>query len=380
VASPVIETLEQLVGFPTVSNRPVTEIAAFLAERSERAGWRVEHFETEPGKANVLCYAGPEANMEQGLLVSGHMDVVPVAGQPWETDPFRLTEKDGLLYGRGTTDMKGFIAATVEALSGVDTTGLVAPVVLAWTHDEEVGCLGSAHLARHFKATGRQLPKHGLIGEPTDFRMVRMHAGHVTCRIRTTGESAHSSKPDLGASAIKAILPVLSMLESLEVELHAERRLEKFLERPWVSLNIGTIQGGSAVNLVPDQCEVVVGYRPLPGDDPLSVANRIENRIRELPGVPGTEIAFEVESVSPGMLTPEHTELQALLTPHASEPGTCSAPFATDAGNLETLGVSSLVFGPGSIDVAHKANEYISAAALEKTVGIIEQLVRTRLG
>jgi len=368
------------VGFPTVSNRPTTEIAAFLAERSERAGWRIEQFETSADKANVVCSAGPMEHMDQGLLICGHMDVVPVDGQPWVSDPFSVTERDGLLYGRGTADMKGFIAATVEALDGIDPTRLTAPVVLAWTHDEEVGCLGSAHLAREFQAAGRALPTAGLIGEPTDFRMVRMHAGHVTCRIRITGESAHSSKPDLGASAIVAMTPVLAALASLEQELKSEHRLEELIERPWVSLNIGTIEGGAAVNLVPDHCEIVVGYRPLPGDDPYEVAQRIQERVSNLPSLPGIQRTFTLEGISPAMLTPEGTDLQHLLTPHASHPGTCSAPFGTDAGNLESVGVKSLVFGPGSIDVAHKANEYISANALEKTVGIIQELVQSRMG
>ncbi len=380
MTSLVVDSLAQLVGFPTVSNRPVTEIAAWLAHRAEDAGFNVEQFQSSAGKANVVCTAGPLDRMDQGLVISGHMDVVPVEGQPWSSDPFSLTQRGGRLYGRGTADMKGFIASTVEALDEVDVASLAAPLVLVWTHDEEVGCLGSAHLADQLGATDRPLPREALIGEPTNFKMVRMHPGHVAVQIVATGESAHSSKPDLGASAIKAMGRALAAIDRLERELQLERRLEAYLDRPWVTLNTGLIHGGSAVNLVPARCEVTLGYRPLPGDDPLGVARRLELRFSDLDLPAGTELHLQVQRITPSLLTEEGSDLQALLAPHAHGEDATAAAFATDAGNLARLGIQSLIFGPGSIDVAHKADEYVELAELEKAKNIIGQIVRQRCG
>ncbi|MCB9763998.1 MAG: acetylornithine deacetylase [Alphaproteobacteria bacterium] len=373
-----VETLRRLVGWPTISSNPLTELAAYVAQRCEDVGFKVERFEDQdsPGKVNVVCAAGPAGT--DGLILSGHMDVVPVAGQAWSVDPFTLTERDGRLLGRGTSDMKGFIAASIEALGRLDLSRLQRELVLIWTHDEEVGCVGSAKLASRLAAEGRALPSEALIGEPTDFRILRMHPGHVALTITTFGEAAHSSKPDLGASAIKAMGRVITMLEQLEAELMRSRRFEDLLERPWVTMNMGTLHGGQAVNIVPDHCALMVGYRPLPGDDALAVFRVIEARARALKLPDSTRVEVHLERQTPSMLSPEGTPLQGLLTPHACCAETAAASFATDGGNLQALGVRSLIFGPGSIDVAHKADEYVRADALAQAVDVIEAVVRAR--
>lgn len=374
--SPEIETLARLIAWPTISNRPVRELAAYVAERCERMGFRVELFEDDEdkGKANVVCSAGPVG--EDGLILSGHMDVVPVEGQQWSSDPFRLTERDGRLYGRGTSDMKGFIAASLEALEAVDVSALRRELVLIWTHDEEVGCHGSAKLVR--RLGDRPLPREALIGEPTDFHIFRMHPGHVTVRLSTQGAAAHSSKPDLGASAIKAMGRVLAMLEDLEEELRRRARPDFPLERPYVTMNAGVLHGGQAVNIVPDQCELLFGYRPLPGDPDLDVAELVGARLAELKLPAGTSASLEVLRRTPAMLSPEGLPLQGLLTPHACSPHTAASAFATDGGNFEKIGIRSLIFGPGSIDVAHRADEYVDALALHRAVGVVERVVRDR--
>lgn len=374
--NPEVATLERLIAFPTISNRPVRELAAYVAERCEKIGFKIELFEDDQdaGKANVVCSAGPTG--EDGLILSGHMDVVPVEGQSWSSDPFKLCERDGKLFGRGTSDMKGFIAASIEALGRLDIRALRRGLVLVWTHDEEVGCYGSAKLVG--KLAGRPLPREALIGEPTDFNIFRMHPGHVTARITTRGAAAHSSKPDLGASAIKAMTRVLAMLEDLEAELQAQRRPEFPLERPYVTMNAGVIHGGQAVNIVPDHVELTVGYRPLPGDRDLEVAERIAQRLTELPLPAGTAASLEVLRRTPSMLSPEGLPLQGLLSPHACSAHVAASAFATDGGNFEKLGVRSLIFGPGSIDVAHRADEYVDAAALNRAVDVLARVVHDR--
>ena len=365
--------LGQLIAFDTVSHRPVIELASFLGERCAGLGFDVQLYpdpENEK-KTNVVCQAGPKK--EGGLIISGHMDVVPTEDQPWQTDPFKLTELNEKLYGRGTADMKGFIACTLTALSRIEVKKLVQPLTLIWTYDEEVGCNGSHKLVDALRNQPALLPKEALIGEPTDFRIFRMHPGHVSCQIVTTGLAAHSSKPDLGISAIKRMQSILTSIEILEADLQKETKYQNFLERPYVTLNVGSIKGGQAVNIVPDKCEIILGYRPLPGDDPVAVFERLNMRLQELSSLPKDSWSMSLLNVTPALHTPEHQPLEKTLCPFASDPHASAAAFATDGGNLAKLGIHSLIFGPGSIDVAHKANEFIELSALQKGTDIVEK-------
>jgi acetylornithine deacetylase len=368
--------LAKLIGFPTISNTPVVELAAFLGHRLEDLGFRVERFDhpTWDGKCNLVASIGPTGT--NGLTMSGHMDVVPTENQPWDTDPFVLTQSSDLLYGRGTADMKGFIAATLQALKGIQASEYQRELVLVWTHDEEVGCLGSAQLVSDLKRDGRHIPKACLIGEPTDFKILRMHPGHVKLSIDVQGSAAHSSRPDLGDNAIETAAHIIGKLQNFGQQLSQEHYDISELERPWTVLNIGMITGGSAVNIVPDQCQIQLGYRPPPGADALEVFHRIEKLIEDSEFA--SKARVQLNQVTPSMYTPPNTELEGLLYAHASSTTCGAAGFATDGGNLAKLGIESLIFGPGSIDVAHKANEYISSQALHQAVDIIESLVRTR--
>ncbi|GDX80758.1 acetylornithine deacetylase [Deltaproteobacteria bacterium] len=358
----VVDTLARLVACPTVSSRPVVELAAFVAERCEAAGFRVERFVSPgEGKLNLVCSKGPVGT--DGLVLSGHMDVVPVEGQPWTSDPFCLTERGSRLVGRGTADMKGFIAATLEALPLLPA--LERELVLVWTCDEEVGCLGSRDLVA--KLAGRALPRACLIGEPTAFRIQRMHPGHTAVRITCVGRAAHSSKPDLGENAIRKAARVVEALDLLADDWRRNIRFADMLDRPFVVLNTATIHGGAAINIVPDHCVIDVGFRPLPGMNEDDLVAELRARVAAW----GT---VERLRVTPAMLTPEGTALQAILANHASAPGAGAVSFATDGGNLSELGMSPLVFGPGSIDVAHMADEYIDVGELNRAVGVVAEI------
>ncbi len=363
----VEETLARLVAYPTVSDRPVVGIAAYIAERCEAAGMRVERFEApEPGKVNLVCSMGPVGT--DGIVLSGHMDVVPVEGQPWSSDPFKLTERGGKLYGRGSCDMKAFVAATMEALPRLPT--LERELVLVWTHDEEVGCLGSRDLVTTL--AGRALPSMCLIGEPTSFRILRMHPGHVAVRIVCVGKAAHSSKPDLGESAIRKAGKVIERLDQLADDWSRDVHFADMLERPFVVLNIGKIRGGVAVNVVPDVCVLEVGFRPLPGMDEVALVAMLAERIAPWATV-------ELQRSTPAMLTPVGTALEVLLRPY-SVGVPAAASFATDGGNLCKLGMAPLIFGPGSIDVAHQANEYVPVDELHRCVDVVAEIVARRCG
>lgn len=372
----LVNELTRLVAYPTVSHRPITELAAHLATRAEDLGFRVERFvdPDEDGKCSVIATAGPDG-AAGGLTLTGHMDVVPTEGQPWSTDPFQVTEREGNLYGRGTADMKGFLVATMAALSRIDTSTLRAPLALVWTHDEEVGCLGSAKLVRAWKDAGRRLPTACLVGEPTGFQILRMHPGHVAVEVVVHGEAAHSSRPDLGSNAIEGAARVVAAAQALSDDLRARPAADlPEMERPWVAVNVARIEGGSAINIVPDRCVVQIGYRPLPGMAALGPWEQLQQRLDALP------LRWEgrVMRVTPSMLTERGTDLQRLLLPHACTSELGSAGFATDGGNLSTLGLAPLVFGPGSIDVAHKADEYLPVAELVRAVDVVESVVRDR--
>ena len=370
----VQSSLADLVAFDSVSNRPLETMVRYVSERFERLGLKVEEFRDPryPGKANIVASAGP--NAPGGLALSGHLDVVPTEGQHWTSDPFKLTERDGLLLGRGSADMKGFLAATLHALEHVDLKKLKRQLTLIWTHDEEVGCLGSAALVDALKHDGRALPSECWIGEPTDFQIFRMHPGHVEVRIETQGVAAHSSKPDLGDSALTRMTGVLQALEQIRNELMRETRLTDFLERPYVTINPAIIQGGTAVNIVPDHVSLLVGYRPLPGDAPEAVADRIRERVQPF----GASV--QVLRVTPAMHTPSGSALERLCARHTHDPTPKAAAFATDGGNLEALGMTSIVFGPGSIDVAHRPDECMAQDALHRAVDVITEIVNDRCG
>ncbi len=376
----LVADLGTLVAFPTVSSRPVDALASFMATRFEDLGFRIERFRDpiQPGKYNVVASIGPAGT--NGLVLSGHMDVVPTDGQPWSTDPFAMVERDGSLFGRGTADMKGFLAATLAATARLQPSDYQRELVLIWTYDEEIGCLGSAKLVQQLKQDGRALPTAALIGEPTSFKILRAHPGHVALTVDIKGAAAHSSRPDLGTNAIEAAAEVVQVARAIARQLNQEAEPPGLLERPWVALNVARIHGGSAINIVPDHCRVEIGYRQLPGMADLGVFERIREALAQLSHEQsgGAHIEVSVDRVTPAMLTPDGTALQALLDAHSPHDECGAASFATDGGNLAKLGMDCLVFGPGSIEVAHQADEFIPIDELHQSVDIIEDVIRRR--
>lgn len=376
-----VAALAELVAFPTVSNRPTTEIVAFLATWAEDLGMRVSRYESGPDKANLVVRAGPEGT--DGITLSGHLDVVPVAGQAWTSDPFRLTERDGRLLGRGSCDMKGFVAATMVALGReeLDVRALDRELALVWTHDEEVGCVGSRLLVEAMQAEGTALPAQALIGEPTSLSPRRLHPGHLTWRVVCTGIPAHSSRPALGLSAVRLAAEVLAALEGFSERLERERAYEDLLEAPWSVLNVGRIQGGSAVNIVPGHCVLDLGIRPLPGVTEAALSARLEETLAPVARraeAAGGSIALEPRGGAPALLTrrdaPLLGDLAELLGPHTAG----AVPFATDGSNLARLGLDCVVCGPGSIDLAHRPDESIGLDELHGAVDFVSRLVRRR--
>ena len=373
----LVDLLSQLVAYPTVSRTPVDAIASALAQRAEDLGAKVDILETRPGTSNVIARFGPRGS--GGLTISGHMDVVPATGQQWTSDPFELTEREGQLFGRGTADMKGFIAATMTALASLPLRKLRRELALVWTHDEEVGCIGAEALVDRWSSQVRDLPSDTWIGEPTDLQICRMHPGHCTAEITLVGRAAHSSRPGLGLSAIALAQRALAELEGLARHWRTVRAFEELLEAPYTVLNVGIIRGGTAINIVPDQCVIQVGFRPLPGAAPDALFDELEDaltRVQQHARFHGGDLITNRVQTGPALLTPEGTPLHRALCDHATTPTPAAAPFSTDGGHLQRLGLECLVFGPGSIDVAHRPDEHIGLEALSSCVDSVKSVVQ----
>ena len=371
------ELLARLVGFDSTSRNSNLPIADFLCDYLDRPGVRIARNPSPDGtKTNVIAWLGPEPDGDRGgLVLSGHMDVVPADEEGWRHDPFALADEGDRWVGRGSCDMKGFLALAANLAIEAQTERWRAPLALVFTYDEEVGTLGAKRLTESFPAAER-LPRSAIIGEPTSLRVARTHKGHAKLRVTLHGVSAHSGYPHLGTNAIEPAGRVIVALAELRRELEAEAppNRELFPEVPYVSLNVGTVHGGSAINVVPDRCAVEVGFRPLPGVTSEELIERVSRAARA--AAAPFEPAIELLSDSPPMLLDEASPIHRHLCDLVGQSAGASVSFATDAGWLQRLGMDCAIFGPGSIEVAHKPNEFLPKDEFTAARGLLERTVR----
>ena len=370
-----VDLFERLVALDTTSARGNRPAAELLADRLEAAGGSVRlHPSPDGTQANLTALFGPPVDPERrdGLLLSGHLDVVPAGEPDWSSDPFRLTDRGDRWIGRGACDMKGFVALAAALAAATPASRLQAPLALLFTYDEEVGMLGARDfVARH--AASRPLPRATVIGEPTSLAVIRLHKGHLKLRVTTGGRTAHSGTPQHGENAIEKMSPVVAGLAALRAELAAERPAlgEYFPEAPFVPLNVARIEGGVAINVVPDRCALELGFRPMPGSDVAALRARVEARIHEAaPGAVVEEVGFSEPLLTDGD-APVHRELCELV----GQRGARGAPFATDGGPLAALGLDIVIFGPGSIEAAHRADEFLPKAELARCAGVLSAAI-----
>lgn len=370
-----VELLRRLVSFDTTSALPNLAIVDFLAEFLDRPGVEIIRHESDSsGKWNLVAWLGPRAAKDRkGLVLSGHTDTVPALEPEWRTDPWRLSEAEGNYYGRGTADMKGFLSLACLAAARVEPMRLRHPLVLVLTCDEEIGTLGAASFARTWPS-GRPLPRAAIIGEPTSNRLVRMHKGHMKLRVEIRGIGAHSGYPHLGRNAVEDGARAVTALSQLREILQTEKpeHAEHFGAVPYASLNVATIRGGTAINVVPDACVIELGIRPVPGME----LESLEHRVREALAAAGIEEwSMSLISSSPPMLAADDSEIYEALAAHLHQKETVAVSFATDAGWFQTMGLDTVLFGPGAIEVAHKANEFIPASEMSAAVPVLESMI-----
>ena len=344
------EILRRLVGFDTTSHRSNLGLIHWVADFLARHGVHAQLLPSEDGrKANLLARIGPDA--AGGMVLSGHSDVVPVVGQAWRSDPFVLAEREGRLHGRGAVDMKGFIAACLSAVPAWQRQPLRRPIRLAVSYDEEVGCLGAPKLVEQLKACA---PALAIIGEPTQMRIGVRHRGFFGHRALFTGLAAHSSDPSLGACAVEPAAHLVTRLVDLRRRFAGEGNP--------ATLNVGRIDGGSAINIVPGRCEVLWECRP-PDE---ATARLVREAVREaLAGLPAgvTVEAQQVAAVPPLSTHGNEAAVAAARALGALWPE-ADLPFGTEAGFFQQAGIPAVVCGPGAIAQAHQPDEWIASDQL----------------
>jgi acetylornithine deacetylase len=369
------DILRQLVAFPTVSTDSNLAITHYIAGLLEACGARIEIDHDPSGlKANLFATLGPDT--DGGLVLSGHTDVVPVTDQIWSTDPFEMVEQDGRLYGRGTCDMKGFLAAILAMAPEFAKTRRDRPIHFAFTYDEETGCLGAQHLARVLSERGYR-PAMAIVGEPTQMRIVEGHKGCYEYTTRFQGLEGHGSAPDQGVNAVEFAARYVTRLLELREALKTRAPSDSPFEPPWTTLNIGAIHGGSVHNVIAPKAQVDWEMRPVHPADATFVNEGISAYCNDtlLPAMRAvypaatieTEIIGEVTAFEPTKDNTAKTFLNALTGANSAD----LVPFGTEAGIFQQLGMDVVVCGPGSIEQAHKADEFLAIDQLERCLDVL---------
>ncbi|WP_407494113.1 acetylornithine deacetylase [Pseudooceanicola sp. MF1-13] len=370
--------LGDLIAIPTISADSNLEMIAMLASYLGDQGAEVEIQTDDSGKkANLLARIGPDE--PGGILLSGHSDVVPVEDQAWTGDPFGMWEDDGKLFGRGTCDMKGFIAAATAMAPRFAANDLRRPVHFAFTHDEEVGCLGARNLTEILK--GREtLPSIAIIGEPTEMRIIEGHKGCCEYTTRFTGFEGHGSRPELGVNAVEYAVRYVSRLLDLREHLRHRAPPGSLFEPPWSTINIGRLTGGHVHNVIPGRAEVDWEMRPVNDGDMDFVNDNLRTFIARtlLPEMkrvfPDADITTEVIGEVVGLEPMDSNTARDLVAYLTGANGTDLVSFSTEAGLFQQLGMSAVICGPGSIAQAHKPDEFIELDQLDQCLTMLHKL------
>lgn len=374
-----IAILRDLIAFPSVSSESNLALIDYLAEKLRAAGAEVEvQIEPEAGtKANLFARIGPD--VPGGIVLSGHSDVVPVTDQAWSGDPFEMWEADGKLYGRGSCDMKGFIAAAVALAPQFAAAKHGTPIYYAFTYDEETGCLGAQHLVAALKARPVR-PSMVIVGEPTEMRVIEGHKGCFEYTTHFTGLPGHGSAPDLGVNAVEYAARYVMHLMELREALKARAPKSSPFDPPWTTLNIGALHGGSAHNVIAPTAQVEWEMRPIQPNDANFVKAKMQSFIDEtlLPQMQarfaGAEIMTETIGEIAGLIPMEENAIRDMVMALTGSNRSELVAFGTEAGLFQDLGMDVIVCGPGSIAQAHKADEFIEISQLESCLDLLTRL------
>ena len=368
--------LGDLIAFDTTSRNSNLPIIDYIAEYLSENGVSSRIVTSEDGqKANLFATIGPE--IEGGIVLSGHSDVVPVDGQDWSSDPFDMTERNGRLYGRGTADMKGFIACALAMVPVIKSRDLPGPVHLAFSYDEEVGCLGVGRLIDVIAAEV-PMPSAVIVGEPTSMQIANTHKGICANTTTIHGREAHSSRPQDGVNAIEAAASFVSYLYRLCDELAEIERDERF-EPPYTTFNAGRISGGDAVNIIARETKLDWEFRPIPGADADAIAARVDAWVKTdlLPRMQAKDANAFVETVRNVLVPPFDApdSLAEKIARKASGLNSAGAvAFVTEASLFAGAGIPAVICGPGDIAQAHQPDEFIEIGQLAACLEFLDKI------
>ncbi|KES23452.1 MULTISPECIES: acetylornithine deacetylase [Pseudomonas] len=373
------DILARLIAFDTVSRNSNLALIKYIQDYLAGLGVDSELFFDEAGgKANLFATLGPRDR--GGVCLSGHTDVVPVDGQNWSVPPFELSENDGRLYGRGTADMKGYIACVLAAVPAFLAQPLRVPLHLAFSYDEEVGCLGVRSLLADL-ARREHKPIACIIGEPTELKPVLGHKGKLAMRCQVHGAACHSAYAPQGVNAIEYAAKLINRLGEIGTRLAAPERHDPRFDPPYSTVQTGVIGGGRALNIVPAECQFDFEVRALPSDDPQQVAEQLRDyaetellpRMRAVKAE--ADIRFSELSAYPALATDPQSEVAQLLARLSGSDEFSTVAFGTEGGLFDQAGIPTVVCGPGSMDQGHKPDEFVSEEQLAACDGMLGRLV-----
>ena len=374
-----LEMLRRLVAMDTTSRNSNLELIDFVRNHLDGFGIASELVPDATGKkANLYATIGPKDRA--GICLSGHTDVVPIDGQDWASDPWKLTEKDGLLYGRGTCDMKGFVAIMLTWVERFAKTDLKTPVHLLFSYDEEVGCLGVRGALERLKQLPI-MPKGCVIGEPTSMQVTTAHKGKKSIRCHVHGHECHSSLAPQGVNAVEYAAEVIAYLKGMARRFASEGPFDHDYDVPYTTIHTGIVHGGTALNIVPKDCRFDFEFRYLPAEDPEKLLADVQ-RFAETKLAPEmkavvAEAGFTWQQISafPGLDTRDDEEIAVLAKALALSNATVKVAFGTEAGLVQQAGIPTVVCGPGSIEQAHKPDEFVALSQLSLCEAFMDRLV-----
>jgi acetylornithine deacetylase len=373
------EMIDRLVSFDTTSRNSNLALIDFVRDYLDGWGIRSELvFDGERRKANLYATIGP--GDRGGIVLSGHTDVVPVDGQPWESDPFALKETDGRLYGRGTCDMKSFVAVALALVPEFLARSLKTPVHLAFSYDEEVGCLGVRGLLAELRQRPAK-PRGCIVGEPTLMRPVIAHKGRKSMRCHIHGKEAHSALTHEGVNAVEVAAELVTYLRGMARRKREQGPFDPDFAPPYTTIHTGALKGGTALNIVPRDCELEFEFRNIPGDDLETLAAEVR-RYAETTLLPemrrvnaATGIVFEEINTTRGLVTSPDEEIVHLVQRLSGANALGKVSYGTEAGLFQAEDIPTVICGPGSMEQGHKPNEFVSLEQVRACEAFMRRLM-----
>jgi acetylornithine deacetylase len=376
--------LERLVAFDTTSRNSNLDLIESVREGLAGHGVKSDVIASPDGrKANLFAtLPAADGQAQGGIVLSGHTDVVPVDGQDWSSDPFRIDERDGRLYARGSADMKGFIATSLALVPEFMAMPRKKPLHLAFSYDEEVGCVGAPVMLAELKQRG--LRAEGcVVGEPTGMRVVVAHKGINLFRCRVHGKAAHSSLTPQGCNAIEYAARLICRIRDIADHYRAHGPYDEFYDVPFTTLTTNQIRGGIAVNTIPELCEFQYEFRNLPGMSVDGIRAQVEQYVRDdlLPRMrkeyADADIDIANTAAAPGMETAEQEAIAELVRALTGDRETRKVAYGTEGGLFQQAGIPTVICGPGHIEHAHKPDEFVALDQLEACEGFLRKLGRS---